>query len=93
VERDEDVGGLQIAVDDALRVRVLDSAADLQEQLQPFARRELVGIAELRDRHAAHSSITKYGRPVSVAPASKTFGDVLVVHQRQRLALGLEAPR
>ena len=37
------------------------------------------------------SSITKYGRPVSVAPASRTLRDVGVVHHRQRLPLGLEA--
>ena len=37
------------------------------------------------------SSITKYGRPVSVAPASKTCAMFGMVHQRQRLPLGLEA--
>src|ERR1022692_1608425 len=49
-------------------------------------------------------SITKYGRPCGVEPASKTlailgwsisasvedFGDTRVVHKRQRLPLGLE---
>ena len=34
--RDEDVRGLQVAVDDALLVRVLDAVADLDEQLQPL---------------------------------------------------------
>ena len=37
------------------------------------------------------SSITKYGSPRSVAPASNTFAMSVVVHQRQRLALGFEA--
>jgi hypothetical protein len=37
------------------------------------------------------SSITKYGRPVSVAPASKNLGDVGMIHHRQRLPLGFEA--
>ena len=36
------------------------------------------------------SSITKYGRPASVAPASNTLGDVGMIHHRQRLPLGLE---
>ena len=42
VERDQDVGRLDVAVDDALLVGVLDRLADRDEQLQPLARRELV---------------------------------------------------
>ena len=37
------------------------------------------------------SSITKYGRPVSVDAGVEHLGDVRVVHQRQRLPLRLEA--
>ena len=37
VQRDEDVGGFDVAVDDALVVRVLDRLADLREELQPAA--------------------------------------------------------
>ena len=36
-------------------------------------------------------SIAKYGRPSAVAPPSKTRRDGWVVHQRQRLAFGIEA--
>jgi hypothetical protein len=36
------------------------------------------------------SSITKYGRPLSVAPASNAR-DVRMIHQRHRLSLGFEA--
>ena len=38
VQRDEDVRGLDVAVDDALLMRVLDGLADLDEQIEPFAR-------------------------------------------------------
>ena len=37
------------------------------------------------------SSMTKYGRPASVVPGVEHLGDVRVVHQGQRLPLGLEA--
>ena len=36
VQRDQDVRGLDVAVDDALLVRVLDGLADLDEQVEPF---------------------------------------------------------
>ena len=37
---DEDVRGLEVAVDDALLVRVLDALAELDEQLEPLADRQ-----------------------------------------------------
>ena len=37
VQRDQDVGRLDVAVDDSLLVGVLDGVADLDEQLQPLA--------------------------------------------------------
>jgi hypothetical protein len=41
VQRDQDVGGLDVAVDDPLLVRVLDGLADLDEEIQSFPGREL----------------------------------------------------
>jgi hypothetical protein len=38
LERHQDVGGLQVAVDDPLLVRVLDSLADLNEELDSLSR-------------------------------------------------------
>ena len=91
VQRDQHVRRLDVAVDDAFRVRVLHGAADLHEQLQPLARRQLVSVAELGDRHAVHQ-LHHEVRPARVGGAGvEHLGDVLVVHQRQRLALGLEA--
>ena len=42
VQRDQDVGRLEVAVDDPLLVGVLDRLADLDEQLQPLADVEAV---------------------------------------------------
>ena len=41
VQRDQDVGRLEVAVDDPLLMGVLDGLADRDEQLQPLARREI----------------------------------------------------
>ena len=41
VQRDQDVGRLDVAVDDALLVGVLDGLADLDEQLQALGGREV----------------------------------------------------
>ena len=90
-ERDEDVRRLEVAVDDPLLVGVLDRLADRHEQLEPLARRELLLVAVLGDRHALdefHDEV----RPAVVGRAGvEDLGDVRVVHQGQRLPLGLEA--
>jgi hypothetical protein len=43
VQRDEDVRRLDVAVDDALLVGVLDGVADLDEQLEPLGWRDCSG--------------------------------------------------
>ena len=43
---DQDVGGLEVAVDDPLLVRVLHGAADLDEQVQTTGDRELRVVAD-----------------------------------------------
>ena len=47
-ERDQDVGRLEVAVDDPLLVGVLHRLADRHEQLQPLPGREPGLVAELR---------------------------------------------
>ena len=72
-------------------VRVLDRLADRDEQLQPLARRELVVVAVLGDRHAVDQLHDEVG-PAAVGRAGvEHLGDVRVVHHRQGLPLGLEA--
>ena len=51
-DRDQDVRGLEVAVDDPLLVGVLHGPADQDEQLQPLGDRELLAVAVLGDRDA-----------------------------------------
>ena len=65
---------LQVPVNDPLLVGMLDAGTDLGEQLR--ACREASACAHRSNRSAAcpaTNSITKYGRPLSVAPASWTL--------------------
>ncbi len=54
VHGDKNVRGFQVAVDDALLVRVLDGAADLREQFEPLLCREFFLVAVLSDFDPAH---------------------------------------
>jgi hypothetical protein len=94
---DQDVGGLDISVDDALVVRVLHRPADAGEQPQPLAGPEALVVAEVRERHALdqlHDEV-RARRAAGVRGGSLAGvehpGDVGVVHQGQGLAFGLEA--
>jgi len=51
---DQDVRGLEVAVDDAFLVRVLDGVTDLDEEVQPLARGAPVLIAVVGDLEAPH---------------------------------------
>ena len=91
VQGDQDVGRLEVAVDDPLLVGVLDRLADRHEQLQPLPR----ASAGARRSNSVigtplTSSMTKYGRPSGGRPGVEHLGDVRVVHQGQGLPLGLE---
>ena len=91
IEGDQHVGGLEVAVDDALLMRVLHRLADRDEQFQPLPRREVVLVAVAGDGHAL-DEIHDEVRPATAGGAAvQHAGDVRVVHQGQRLPLGLEA--
>ncbi len=90
VDRDENVRGLEVAMDDALLVRVLNGLAHLHKQPQPRLGREPRLIAKLRDAHAAHQFHHKVKPPGLCCAAVEHLGDVRMIHQRQRLSLRLE---
>ena len=88
---DENVGGFQIAVDDGLLMRVLDTFADAHEQLQAVAGVEPVIVAVAGDRDTRDVLHNEVGRVLRRGAGVEHFGDSGVVHQGQSLALGLEA--
>ena len=77
-------------MDDPLLVGVLHGLADLHEQVQPLGDRQAVLVAIVGDRDAADQLHDEVG-PAGLGGAGVEHpGDVGVVHQRQRLPLGLE---
>ena len=68
----EDVGRLEIAVDDPLLVRVLDAVAHLDEQVQPLPDRQTVPVTELVQRNSLHVFHGEVGAPL--APSSRPRG-------------------
>ena len=90
VESNQDVGRLEVAVDDPLLVRVLYRLADRDRQLESFAGRQPAFVAEPGDRDALdqlHDEV----RAAGVGGAGvENLGDVGVVHQGQGLAFGPE---
>ena len=92
VQRHQDVGRLEVAVDDALLVGVLHRLAD-RRRTAPAAAAASAGSASQYSVIGTPltSSMTKYGRPDGRGAAVEHLGDVRVVHQRQGLPLGLEA--
>jgi len=70
--RDENVRGLDVAVDDAFLVRVLDCLTDGNEEFEPLAGGELVVVAVFRDGLPLDQFHDEVGRPVSVQPPSST---------------------
>src|SRR5581483_7340287 len=51
---DEHIGGLDVAMDNSLLVRVLDRMADLAEQIEPLPDAELMLVAIIGDPYPAH---------------------------------------
>src|SRR2546425_6812247 len=65
VDRDQNVRGFEVAMDDALLVGMLDGLADLREQIESLARGKILLVAVVRDLYAAnefHHEVRKAGR-------------------------------
>ena len=90
VERDQNIGGLDIAVDDPLLVRVMDGGTDLGEKQQTFPGSQFVLVTELRHGNALHQF--HHEKRTSGLRASRiiNLGDVGMIHHRERLPLLFE---
>ncbi len=87
---DQDVGGLQVAVDDEVLVSGVHCRADTAKQGEPLADGKPVPFAVLVDRHAVDVLHDKVWNAIVRRPAVQQPGDVAVVQPRQDLALGLQ---
>ena len=89
--RHQKIAGLQVTVDHALLMGMLNGTADLQEQIEPLVDAEPMAVAVLRHRNARHV----LHREVRPSRGRRTriddVRDARVAHERQRLPLGFEA--
>src|SRR5262249_12931455 len=85
------VGRLQIAMNDALLMGMLDRVAHGHEDSEPGARIQLTALAILRDGLAAHEFHDEVRASSVRCPAIEDTGNVRVVHQGQGLLLGPES--
>jgi hypothetical protein len=90
--RHQDVARLQVAVHHQVAVRVLAPCGRRREELQPLgdAQRALLAVSVVIGSPST-SSITRYGRPSSVAPPSSSRAMPGWLEPRQDAALGAEA--
>ena len=77
-------------MNDAFLVRVLDRPANLNQQIQPFLGGEVVLVAVIGDFDAAHQFHDEIGPAGIRGTRVQEFRDIRMVHERQRLPLGLE---
>jgi len=88
---DEHVGGLEVAVDDALLVRVLHRVADLHEEPEAFDCAQALAVAVLGDGHAGDVLHDEERAPFGRGAGVEDAGHAGVVHHGEGLAFGLEA--
>jgi hypothetical protein len=90
--RDQDVAGLEIAMDHQVAVGELHRRADRPEEPQPLRHRERALVAEAIQREAVHVFHGEPGVPLVGHPAVDEPRNAGVIQPRQDLPLGLEAP-
>ncbi len=86
---DEDVGGLEVAVDDQLRVGVLDGQTHLPKQCEPSLDRELVDVA-VSIRCQAVDVLQHEERRAFVHARVQEAGDVWMPQPGERFSFALE---
>ena len=88
---DEDVGGLDIAVDDALLVGVVDGLADGDEEFDALAGGEVVAFGVGGDGESVDELHDEEGEALGGGAGVEDLSDVGVVHEGEGAAFGVEA--
>ena len=88
---DEDIRGLQVAMDHAALMRMLHRLADLHEKLEALIDRRARRVGVSRDRRADHMLHGEERATVGREPCIEHLGDVLVTENGQHLALDVES--
>ena len=82
---------LDVAVDDALLMRMLDGVADQREEFQTLPGGRVVVVAVLREGHAVDQLHHEVGPARLGGARIEDLGDVGMIHHRQGLLFGREA--
>jgi hypothetical protein len=88
----EDVARLEIAMEDAFLVGVLDTVADLSKELEPITQSELMVIAVARDGASFDKLHDHIGGSFWCLARVEDSRDARVVHGCESAALEVEAP-
>ena len=87
----QDVPGFEIAVHDRLLMRVLHPFANFDEQLEPFANPELLAVAVVGDGLPGDILHDEVRLAIGRRSGVEHLGDAGMVHDRERLPLGIKA--
>ncbi len=91
VAGDEDVRGLDIAMDDQVLMGILDGRAHLAKELESCGRVELAGFAEVRDVLTLHVLHREVRQAVAGRAAVQQAGNVGMLQARQDLSFVAKA--
>ena len=91
LDRDENIRGLQVTVDHAFLVSVLDGVAKLNEKSKAILKRELVRGAVLRNPDSPDQLHHEIRTASHRRPAIQHACDARIIHQGERLAFRFKA--
>src|SRR5262249_43392313 len=90
MESDQDIGRLDIAMNDAFLVGVLDGLTNLCEKIEALAGAEIILVTIFCNFYAAHQLHDEKGAASGSRAGIEHLGDVGMVHHGEGLAFGFE---